>query len=293
MQFQQLRYFVAVADERHFTRAAADLGMAQPTLSKQIHSLERDIGAPLFDRTRGTVTLTPAGAALLPIARRILADVETARREVQELVGLRRGRVRLGATPSLSTSLVARVLPRFRADHPGIDLHVEESGSQDLVRHLTEGNLDLALVILPPHGIDPALRAEPIIREDLVVASASPLPVPAGGMAIADLRDRPLVMFRRGYDLRDATLAACHAAGFEPAFAVEGGEMDAVLSFVAAGLGVAVVPSMVLAGHPGLHSAPLAPPGIQRTVAIAERRESTPTHAAAALRHTILGYLED
>ncbi len=293
VQLQQLRYFVAVADERHFTRAAAGLGVAQPTLSKQIHSLERDIGAPLLDRTRGTVTLTPAGAALLPIARRVLADVETARREVQELVGLRRGRVRLGATPSLSTSLVARVLPRFRAAHPGIDLHVEESGSQDLVRHLTEGNLDLALVILPPHGIDPTLRAEPILREDLVVASASPLPAAAVGIPIADLRGRPLVMFRKGYDLRDATLNACHAAGFEPSFAVEGGEMDAVLSFVAAGLGVAVVPAMVLAGHPGLHSAPLAPPGIQRTVAIAERRESTPTHAASALRREILAYLRD
>lgn len=292
MQLQQLRYFVAVADERHFTRAAAQLGVAQPTLSKQIHSLERDIGAPLLDRTRGAVTLTPAGAALLPIARRVLADVETARREVQELVGLRRGRVRLGATPSLSTSLVAWVLPRFRAAHPGIDLHVEESGSQDLVRHLTEGNLDLALVILPPHGIDPALRAEPILREDLVVASASPLPAAAEGMPITELRHRPLVMFRQGYDLRDATLNACHAAGFAPAFAVEGGEMDAVLSFVAAGLGVAVVPSMVLAGRPGLHSTPLAPPGIQRTVAIAERRESTPTHAAAALRREILAYLE-
>jgi DNA-binding transcriptional LysR family regulator len=185
------------------------------------------------------------------------------------------------------------VLPRFRAAHPGIDLHVEESGSQDLVRHLTEGNLDLALVILPPHGIDPTLRAEPILREDLVVASASPLPAAAVGIPIADLRGRPLVMFRKGYDLRDATLNACHAAGFEPSFAVEGGEMDAVLSFVAAGLGVAVVPAMVLAGHPGLHSAPLAPPGIQRTVAIAERRESTPTHAASALRREILAYLRD
>ncbi|BCB90414.1 LysR family transcriptional regulator [Phytohabitans suffuscus] len=293
VQLQQLRYFVAVADERHFTRAATHLGVAQPTLSKQIHSLERDIGAPLLDRARGTVTLTPAGAALLPIARRVLADVETARREVQELVGLRRGRVRLGATPSLSTSLVARVLPRFRAAHPGIDLHLEQGGSQDLVRHLTEGGLDLALVIAPPHGIDPALRADPILREDLVVASATPLPASAGGVAIARLRDLPLVMFRKGYDLRDATLAACHAEGFEPAFAVEGGEMDAVLSFVAAGLGVAVVPSMVLAGHPALHSAPLAPPGIQRTVAIAERRGSAPTHAAAALRRAILAYLRD
>ncbi|GAA4717929.1 LysR family transcriptional regulator [Phytohabitans rumicis] len=290
VQLQQLRYFAAVANHRHFTRAADELGVAQPTLSKQIHSLEADIGAPLFDRTRGNITLTPAGAALLPLAKRILADVETARREVQELVGLRRGRVRIGATPSLSTSLVAQVLRRYRAAYPGIDLRVEEGGSQDLVRHLTEGELDLALIVLPEHGTDPALRAEPILRESLVVASVMPLTAP---LRITDLRDRPLVMFRKGYDLRDVTLEACRRAGFVPSFAVEGGEMDAVLSFVEAELGVALVPSMVLSSRPGLRATPLAPPGVRRTIALAHRRESPPTHAAVALRETLLAYLAE
>jgi DNA-binding transcriptional LysR family regulator len=293
VQLQQLRYFVAVANHRHFTRAADGMGVAQPTLSKQIHSLEADIGAPLFDRARGNITLTPAGATLLPLARRILADVDTARREVQELIGLRRGRVRLGATPSLSTTLVAQVLRRYRAAYPGIDPQVEEGGSQDLVRHLTGGELDLALIILPEHGTDPALRAEPILRESLVAASVAPLPAVGAGLRIADLRDRPLVMFRRGYDLRDATLDACRRAGFAPSFAVEGGEMDAVLSFVEAGLGVALVPGMVLANRPRLRATPLAPPGIQRTIALAHRRESPLTHAAVALRETILGYLAE
>src|SRR3954470_15496936 len=116
MTLQQLVYFVAVADTRHFTRAAARTHVAQPSLSKQIHTLERELGAPLFSRARGNVTLTPAGAALLPLARRILADVDTARLEVQELVGLRRGRVRLGATPSLCAGLLADVLRRFHDD---------------------------------------------------------------------------------------------------------------------------------------------------------------------------------
>ncbi|MEJ3748604.1 LysR substrate-binding domain-containing protein [Actinomycetes bacterium KLBMP 9797] len=290
VQIQHLRYFVAVANLGHFTRAAESLGVTQPTLSKQIHSLEADLGAPLFDRARG-VALTPAGAALLPVARRILADVDTARREVQELVGLRRGQVRLGATPSISTSLVPPVLGRFRAAHPGIDLHLEEGGSQDLVRHLTGGELDLALIILPGQGTDPALRAEPLLTESLVVASAGPgLPTP---LRVADLRGRPLVMFRTGYDLRDATLEACRREGFEPTFAVEGGEMDSVLGFVAAGLGVAVVPSMVLAGRPQLRATPLAAPGIRRTVALAQRHASPLPHAAAALRETLLHYLTE
>src|ERR1041384_3414174 len=98
VQLHQLRYFVAVAELRHFTQAAELVGITQPSLSKQIHALESSLGTPLFDRVRGNVTLTAAGAVLLPLATRILADVDTAEREVQELVGLRRGQVRLGAT---------------------------------------------------------------------------------------------------------------------------------------------------------------------------------------------------
>ncbi|GIG68224.1 LysR family transcriptional regulator [Phytomonospora endophytica] len=292
VQIQHLRYFVSAAEHRHFTRAAADLGVAQPTLSKQIHTLEEDLGAPLFHRERGGVALTPAGEILLPIARRILADADTARREVQELVGLRRGRVRLGATPSLAASLVPPVLRRFRAAHPGVELHVEQSGSQDLVRHLTGGELDLALIILPEQGTDPALLAEPILRESLVVVSAGEEEI-RGPLRIADLLDRPLVMFRKGYDLRDATLEACRREGFEPRFVVEGGEMDTVLGFVEAELGVAVVPGMVLAGRPRLRATPLAPPGIGRTVALAHRRESPLSHAAAALRATLLAHVAE
>ncbi len=107
MQLQQLAYFLAVAETRHFTRAAELSRVAQPSLSKQIKALEEELGAPLFVRARGNITLTPAGEILLPLAQRILADVETARREIQELAGMRRGWVRLGATPSLCAGLLA------------------------------------------------------------------------------------------------------------------------------------------------------------------------------------------
>src|SRR3954471_7122722 len=176
MQLQQLRYFLAVATTRHFTRAAEETGVSQPTLSKQIHTLEGDLGAPLFDRARGNVTLTAAGETLLPLARRMVADAEAARDAVQEIVGLPRGRVRLAATPSLCTSLVPAVLRRFHADHPGIELHVDEGGSQDLVAHLVAHHLDLALIVQPEGGIDPALRAAPILTESLVVASLAASP---------------------------------------------------------------------------------------------------------------------
>lgn len=293
MQLQQLAYFVAVAEARHFTQAAERMRVAQPSLSKQIKALEGELGASLFSRARGNVTLTPAGEALLPLARRMLADAETARSEVGELVGLRRGRVRLGATPSLCAGLLADALAKFHHAYPGIELFVEEGGSRDLVRTLARGQLDLALIIMPLHSDDPALVTEEILRENLVVVSPSDDHARKPYARIEELRRRPMVMFRRGYDLREATLSACRQAGFEPVFAVEGGEMDAVLRFVEAGLGVALVPSMVLDGRPGLAGTPLAPPGLHRTIAIAHRKDVAPTRAAQAFRTSLLRFLAE
>ncbi|MEV6316616.1 LysR family transcriptional regulator [Streptomyces sp. NPDC051776] len=296
MQFQQLLYFVSVAETRHFTRAAERVHVAQPSLSQQIRALERELGAELFSRARGNIALTDAGEALLPLARRILADAETARYEVQELVQLRSGRVRLGAPPSLCTGLLPDVLRAFHDLHPVIRLELEESGSHDLVRDLGRGALDLALVVLPLTGPLPALTTTELLREDLVVVSPAAVPPPGGGAPVhtADLRDRPMVMFRQGYDLRDLTVAACRAAGFEPTFTVEGGGMDAVLGFVRAGLGVAVLPSMVAErAAPGLRATPFAPPRPQRTIALAHRTDVAPPRAARELRRVLLAHLRE
>ncbi|TQS45435.1 LysR family transcriptional regulator [Cryptosporangium phraense] len=291
MQLQQLAYFVAVADQRHFTKAAAQAGVAQPSLSQQIKALERDLGAPLFQRARGNLTLTDAGEALLPIARRILADTENARRAVLEVAVLGRGRVRLGATPSLCTGLLPSMLGAFRAEHPGIELILHESGSRDLQRELTEGALDLALVIDARLGDDDPLQIVPLVTEDLVVVSPldGPPPVEAPEMTVADLEGRPLVMFRDGYDLRETVVDACRGAGFEATFAIEGGELDAVLQFVRAGLGIAVVPSTV--GYDRFRVTPFSAPGLARTVLLARRRDLEPPRAARALGRHMLDFL--
>lgn len=290
MQFQQLLYFVAVAETRHFTRAAEQVHVSQPSLSQQVRALERELGAELFSRARGNIALTDAGEALLPLARRILADADTARIEVQELAQLRRGRIRLGATPSVCTGLLPEVLRAFHDRHPGIQLLLEESGSHDLVRELARGALDLAVVVLPLPSPSPALTTVELLREDLVVVS-SPDARGFGGSSVrvADLERERLVMFRHGYDLRELTVAACRAEGFEPEFAVEGGEMDAVLGFVRAGLGVAVVPRMVAerAGR-GLRMTPLARPTLHRTIALAHRSDVAPPRAARELQRMLL-----
>lgn len=292
MTLQQLVYFLAVAETRHFTRAALRAHVAQPSLSKQIQALEAELGAALFTRARGGVGLTPAGEALLPIAKRILSDVDSARLEVAELAGLRRGRIRLGATPSVCVGVLADALRRFHDDHPGVRLLVQESGSRDLTAALLAGELDLALVIVPPQGIDPALAATPVLREQLMVAASADAPPIGDRVRLEALRELPMVMFRHGYDLRETTLHACRQAGFEPRLAVEGGEMDAVLRFVEVGLGVAVVPSLVLPGRPRLRATSLTGPGIRRTVALAHRADAPPTIAARAFRSALLGHLD-
>ncbi len=293
MQLQQLVYFLAVAQTRHFTRAAELTHVAQPSLSKQIHCLEHELGSELFHRARGNVTLTPAGEVLMPFAKRILADVETARLQVHELAELRRGRLRLGATPSLCTGPLAYALACFRERYPGIQLIIDESGSRDLVRQLAEGAIDLAMITSPAHRGDPTLDTVPILREQLAVAVPRGIDLELDSFRIEDLRDRPLVMFREGYDLRSMTLTACQRAGFQPRFAIEGGEMDAVLSFVEAGLGIAVVPSMVLQDRPKLRGVPFAPPVPIRTIALAHRTDVRLTRAAEEFRATLLRLLSE
>lgn len=292
VQLQQLVYFLAVARTRHFTRAAELAHVAQPSLSKQIHNLEGELGSELFHRARGNISLTPAGEVLVPFAKRILADVETARLQVHELAELRQGRLRLGATPSLCTGLLADALARFRTSYPGIELVVDESGSRDLVRQIAEGAIDLAVITSPLHRTDPTLDTVPILRDQLTVAVPRDVEPELVSFRVADLEHRPLVMFREGYDLRAMTIDACQRAGFQPRFAIEGGEMDAVLSFVEAGLGVAVVPSMVLPGHPQLRGVPFVAPVPTRTIALAHRTDVRPPRAAEAFRSTLMALID-
>ena len=232
MNLEQLQSFVEVARIGHFTRAAAHLHLAQPSLSRQISTLESDLGAELFHRARGNITLTDAGESLLPLARRMLADADTVRHEMQELAGLAKGRVRLGATPTLCISLVAEVLSSFHAAHPGIDLHLSERGSRGLLDELAGGTLDLALVTTSEEtpGTSASLQAIPLLTEELVVAVAanSPLLENRGSLTLTELAELPQITFHESYDLRATTMQAFREAGLSPKVVLEGSEMDAV-----------------------------------------------------------------
>ena len=263
MNLGQLRGFVTLAELGHFTRTAERLHVAQPSLSRQIATLEEELGAELVHRARGHITLTAAGETLLPRARRMLADADAIRVEMAELAGLRRGRVRLGATPTLCVSLVAEAMGAFHAAHPGIELKLTEGGSHLLVEELAGGALDMALITasegLPASGA--SLVRDPLLTEELVVVSAADSePVADGAIDLARLAELPLISFAPSYDLRAATDRAFREAGLDPTPVVEGAEMDAVLRLVERGLGAAIVPATVLLDRPALRSVRLASP---------------------------------
>lgn len=290
VQLRQLAYFVEVADWRHFTRAALELGVTQPTLSKQIRALERSVGSPLFRRGHGAVELTSAGEALLPHARRMLIDADNAFRAVGEVAELRRGRVRLGATPSTLAGILPQVLMEYHRSHPAIELEIHEAGSRVLSAELKNGQIDLAVLIAPQSRTDDEIASTVVLTERLLLVSPpdSDLPEAVDITALADL---PLVMFREGYDLRDVTLRACAAAGFEPRFSVEGGEMGSVLRFVEAGLGHAVVPEIAIRSGTNLRTTRITDPPLERHIAVAHRTPDSLPLAAQEFRRKLIDQL--
>lgn len=286
VNLEQLRGFVEIARVGRFTLAAERLHLAQPSLSRQIAALEHDLGAPLFTRGTGGATLTPAGESLLPWARRMLSDAASARRELGELAGLERGRVRLGATPTLCITLVAETLRGFHAAHPAIGIGIVEQGSRRLLADVTAGELDLALVTTSAPPDDTRVALEPLLTEELVVVAARGLP--GDTIGLAEVAALPQIVFSESYDLRAATDAAFETAGLAPRVVVEGAEMDAVLRFVERGLGVAIVPAIVLVDRPDLRSARLTEPSLSRTISIARPTGVAPTVAGEAMRQAIL-----
>ena len=192
---------------------------------------------------------------------------------------MRKGTLAVGAPPSVGTHLLPRALAVFSRHHPGIALSFREAGSRTLVSLLEDGELDLAVVIQPVRH--PALQTQPLLEEELLLAVPRQHHLAADHASdrvrLAQLRQEPFVLLREGaYDLRDQTLTACRRAGFEPRVALDGGEMDSMLRFVAAGIGLAILPEMVLSDvdpQDGAVALRRLQPRLTRSLVIARRRD--------------------
>lgn len=247
MEVRHLRYFVAVAEEQHFGRAADRLHMAQPPLSQQIRRMEAELGAPLFHRTTRRVELAPAGEALIERARRILADLEIAVADARLAARGERGKLAIGFTGSATYALLPAVAAAVREQLPDVHLTLHgEMFTPAQVDALIEGSIDLAILRPPVFRVEvevEVLRREPLIA----VLPARHRLAESATVAVADLADEPFVAYSTDFRsiLHDAVERTCQAHGYLPRVAIEVKETATMIAFVAAGLGVALVPASV------------------------------------------------
>lgn len=285
MELRHIRYFLAVAEEGNFTRAAARLGIGQPPLSQQIRDLEREVGVQLFHRVPHGAELTEAGRSFrdgVVAMPDLAADaIEAARRAARGEIG----QLRLGFTAAAALNpLVPRLIRDFRRERPGLALRLVEANSLRLRDDLLEGRLDVAL--LRPSWTDPyELQKWPLAEERLIAALASDIdPAPEQtAIALPILADIPLILTPRdiGISLHDAALEACRAAGFEPRIGQPAPQIVSILSLVSAGLGFSLVPECMRQLAPdGVVYKSL--PACEQRVAIALGTRRGPLTAAGA-----------
>jgi DNA-binding transcriptional LysR family regulator len=248
MELRHLRYFLAIVAERHFTRAARRLGIAQPPLSQQIRQLEEEVGIALFARTARGVTLTAAGEAFLPHAEAALREVERARTAARRIRHGDLGTIRVGFTSAASLNpFVPGAISAFRNTYPDVELRLIVQPTTPLLAQLSQDQIDVAFV-RPTSTERLSLRAIPLPDERLWIALPS-------GHALAtrkrlrldELRDEPFILYPRanGSLLYDSIIAACQRAGFSPRVVQEAPQMASMVSLVAAGVGVTLAPESV------------------------------------------------
>ncbi|WP_214325222.1 LysR family transcriptional regulator [Nonomuraea sediminis] len=282
MELRQLEYFVAVAEEAGFTKAAARLHVAQPGVSAQIRQLERELGQELFDRSGRSVRLTPVGKAVLPYARAALAAVVGAREVVDEMSGLLRGHVTMGAVTAPSVLDLPGLLAGFHRGHPGVEISLVELDPVSLVEAVVAGRVDLGLAGLGA-PLPPGLDTQIVIDQPLVVVVPHDDELAKRtSVELADLRDRPLITLPMGTGLRSVLENACAAVGFRPRVAFEASEPYVLAQFAARGLGVAVLPESA-AADADIHVLTLAGPRLRGQMALIWRAEGPTSPAATAL----------
>lgn len=242
-----MQYFVTTAHYLNFSRAAEALHLTQPSLSEQIKRLEEELGCRLFERTRRQVYLTQEGAALLPHAQRILAQVRDAEAEIQDRINLRRGVITFGALPTVVQYRLPPVLATIRRRFPGLELRLVERGTGRLLHLLDHGELDLALVTAP---VDAArFDARHVASERLLLIIAGNNPLASRIRRLRDVAALPFIQYDPDYGLRNVIEEACRQAGFAPQTAFEVGGTETIKRLVAAGLGVGIVPESAIERH--------------------------------------------
>jgi len=279
LELRQLRYFVTVAEELHFGKAALRLHMTQPPLSQTIQALEQLLGAALFERNRRGVALTPAGIALLPEARRILAQAQELPQLIQRAAAGEVGRLTLAFVSSADYSVLPPFLRAYRASYPQVQITLQEATSDLQLDDLLHNRIDAGLLIPPlPDKAKLELDYLPVLNEPLVLAVPAGLLAKKGKVALAALPRLPLIVFPRAISpaLYDAILSVFRDAGVTPEIGQQAIQMQTIVSLVSAGMGMALVPQSVSnLMRPGVEYRALADTGPLVETGLAWRRDNT------------------
>jgi DNA-binding transcriptional LysR family regulator len=290
VELRQLEYFVAVAEEASFTRAASRVHVGQSAVSVAIRSLERELGARLFDRTTHQVGLTDSGDALLDDARRTLAAADAALDAVAAVKGVVRGTLRVGAMQSLTVVDVASLLARFRHDHPKVAINLRPAlgGSVALADEVRQGGLDIGFVSLPDHT-PPGLTATVLATESLVLVGApGSLPASRAAVPLGDLQHATFVDFPTGWGTRTAADEAFAAAGLHREVSIEVADVTTFTALVRAGLGLGLLPRSLVPRDRQL-TAKRVLPAPSWEVMMVRSSQRPPTAAADAFARLVLG----
>lgn len=279
LELRQLRYFVTVAEELHFGKAALRLHMTQPPLSQTIQALEQLLGAALFERSRRGVALTPAGIALLPEARRLLAQAQELPQLVQRAAAGEVGRLTLAFVSSADYSVLPPFLRAYRTAYPQVQITLQEATSDLQLDDLLHNRIDAGLLIPPlPDKAKLELDYLPVLNEPLVLAVPAGLLAKKGKVALAAMPRLPLIVFPRAISpaLYDAILSVFRGAGITPEIGQQAIQMQTIVSLVSAGMGMALVPQSVSnLMRPGVEYRALADTGPLVETGLAWRRDNT------------------
>jgi DNA-binding transcriptional LysR family regulator len=279
VELRQLRSVEAVARHRHFTRAAEELHVAQSALSHQIRRLEQELGIPLFERTSRRVTPTEAGQAIAARARRVLAEVDDARAEVDELRGVLRGRIWIGPLVPAGDVDVPGLLARFSQAHPGVEVGLREGIASDMLRLVAADELDAAFCLLAGE-IPDELAVEQLSHDEVVAAFAPDRAPPSPHVNFADLARHKIVAPRRGSAITTALEQRFADSGEQLRLALESGDPFLLRSLAARGFATAILPrSLTALEGPALEVRSLRP-AVELPVALVWRRERNAPPAA-------------
>ncbi|MGZ6567832.1 MAG: LysR family transcriptional regulator [Solirubrobacteraceae bacterium] len=288
MELRQLSHFLAVAEERHFTRAAARVHLTQSSLSSSVRALERELGSDLFVRSTRQVELTEAGRALLPAARRTVAAAEDGRDAVAAVRGLVRGHLAIGAIQSLGPINLPGLLARFHRRHPAVTLRIHSVGAPELVRRAADGEVDFALADLPLGPQGSRVRAHTIATESLQLAVAADDPIARRSrIRLSDLADREFVEYRPDSSLRASIDRACQAVGLRRRVVCEVDALPGLVDLVAVGMGVSLLPPAAIRMAGGRAIGVATDPPIPRELLVVTPLDREPSPAGAAFLHLL------